>query len=292
MTDYIGRFAPSPTGPLHFGSLIAAVASFLDARAHGGYWLLRIEDLDPPREIAGSAEQIISSLQAHGLLWDGTVWRQSERSAAYRNALAKLQRTGLSYRCDCSRAKLAGNDGIYPGFCRSRDLQVLDNCATRVVVDTDALGFEDVIQGPQSQSLAGEVGDFIVRRRDGLFAYQLAVVVDDAGQGVNHVIRGADLLGSTPRQIYLQHCLGLPTPVYGHIPLATNKLGQKLSKQNLAQGLDNDAALGNLLAAMQFLGQELPVQSFTSPAQLLEWATGRWRRQLIPRQGALSCNQS
>ena len=288
MGHYIGRFAPSPSGPLHFGSLIAAVASYLDAKAHRGQWLLRIDDLDPPREVTGASQQIIASLQYHGLEWDGDICWQSQRSEAYLSALEQLDRAGLCYACDCSRATLAATAGVYPGHCSKRHLQALPGRATRIRVGSKAIEFYDLIQGPQSQRLDRDVGDFVVQRKDGLFAYQLAVVVDDAAQGINHVIRGADLLDSTARQIYLQQRLGLPTPIYGHFPVATNSEGQKLSKQNLAQGLDDRTAIDNVRAALHFLGQELPSRHLTEPRQLLQWATLRWQRYKIPRRVAIT----
>lgn len=284
MTDYIGRFAPSPSGPLHFGSLIAALASYLDARAHNGRWLLRIEDLDPPREVPGSAQQIISSLSEHGLEWDGPICWQSHREQAYQEADKALQRAGLCYRCDCSRNQLAASNGRYQGYCRERNLAPDSDAATRIKVGDASVAFQDIVQGPQHQNLAETVGDFIIRRKDGLYAYQLAVVVDDAASSVNHVIRGADLLDSSPRQIHLQQCLGLPTPVYGHLPLAINQQGQKLSKQNLAEALDSARVIENLEAALRFLGQAATPRRYRRPADLLNWAREHWRRQGIPRQ--------
>jgi glutamyl-Q tRNA(Asp) synthetase len=284
MGHYIGRFAPSPSGPLHFGSLIAAVASYLDAKAHSGQWLLRIDDLDPPREVAGASRQITTSLRHHGLDWDGDICWQSQRSAAYLAALAQLDQAGLCYPCDCSRTTLAAYAGIYPGICSERCLQPLPGRATRIRVRPELIEFCDLIQGPQSQRLDRDVGDFVVQRKDGLFAYQLAVVIDDAAQGISHVIRGADLLDSTARQIYLQQRLGLPTPVYGHFPVASNSEGQKLSKQNLARELDNGTAVDNILAALHFLGQELPAERIAEPRQLMQWATLRWQRHKIPRR--------
>lgn len=279
--DYIGRFAPSPSGPLHFGSLVAALASFLDARTHGGLWLLRIEDLDPPREIAGAAQQIIQSLRDHSLVWDGEICWQSQRHYTYRAALEQLQRADRCYYCDCSRAMLAVNAGIYQGHCRQRGLAGDSGCACRIRVDEQTIAFDDIFQGHQSQRLDREVGDFVLKRKDGLFAYQLAVVVDDAWQGINHVIRGTDLLDSTERQIYLQQQLGLATPVYGHIPLATNAEGQKLSKQNLAPAIDSRSALDNLRDALAFLGQAPPPAACANPGQLLAWAIPHWRRENV-----------
>ncbi len=280
---YVGRFAPSPTGTLHLGSLIAAVASYLDAKAVGGRWLLRIEDLDPPREVAGSAEAIIASLLAHGLHWDGEILWQSERTARYEAALAQLAGRGQVFHCNCSRARLAELGGRYDGHCRRRPPGAMDACAIRLIADDVTIAFEDALQGPQRQRMNRDVGDFVIRRRDGIFAYQLAVVVDDADQGITHIVRGADLLQSTARQIYLQGLLQLPSPQYAHIPLLANKLGQKLSKQNLAPPLDDRHPGGNLRAALAFLGQPAPPSDITQPGELLSWATQCWQLTAVPR---------
>jgi glutamyl-Q tRNA(Asp) synthetase len=288
MQHYVGRFAPSPSGPLHFGSLIAAVASYLDAKYHHGDWLLRIDDLDPPREVAGAAQQIIASLRDHGLDWDGEICWQGQRAAAYSTALAELEKAGHCYGCDCSRAQLAGSDGIYPGNCRERGLHSQPGCATRIRVNSQSIVFNDLIQALQCQRLDRDVGDFVVQRKDGLAAYQLAVVVDDAAAGITHIIRGADLLDSTARQIYLQQLLQLPTPIYGHFPVASNGEGQKLSKQNLARGIDSNSSLDNVLAALRFLGQKPPQGDIGNTRQLLQWAAPRWRRDTLPRGLAIA----
>ena len=287
MPHYVGRFAPSPSGPLHFGSLVAAVASYLDAKHHHGDWLLRIDDLDPPREVAGAWQQIIASLRDHGLDWDGDICWQSQRRAAYDKALVQLQSADHCYDCDCSRAQLAGYDGIYPGHCRKRGLHSQAGCATRIRVNSRAIMFNDLFQAQQYQRLDRDVGDFVVQRKDGLTAYQLAVVVDDADAGITHIIRGADLLDSTARQIHLQQLLQLPTPIYGHFPVASNLQGQKLSKQNLATGIDSNSALDNMLAVLRFLGQELPRVNITSTRQLLAWTAPRWQRHSVPRGEAI-----
>ncbi|SIT66070.1 glutamyl-Q tRNA(Asp) synthetase [Ectothiorhodosinus mongolicus] len=283
---YRGRFAPSPTGPLHLGSLISALASFLDARAHKGAWLVRIEDLDPPREQAGAVEAILDSLHAHGLQWDEGPLYQSSRQVAYQEALQQLKQQNTLFACGCSRADIAsaasrhGPEGpIYPGTCR-QGLNGDDGGRTlRLKVGDACISFIDRQQGLCQQSLADEVGDFVLRRADGLMAYQLAVVVDDAWQGITHVVRGHDLLLSTPRQIYLQQCLGLPTPHYLHHALIRGADGDKLSKQTGASALDNKQAMDNLRLAMAFLGLKESADGITpNLTQSLEWATDEWRR--------------
>ena len=257
---YIGRFAPSPTGPLHFGSLVACLASYLDARAQRGQWLLRIEDVDSTRCKPEHADNIIATLAAFGFRWDGDVRVQSRQTARYDAALSQLAESGSVFACACSRKEIAdsavaGIDGpVYPGTCRHGHIPEAGN-AVRLRVTADRLCFTDRVQGEICQQLAHEVGDFVLKRRDGLFAYQLAVVVDDADQGVTHVVRGADLLDSTARQIYLQHALALPTPAYLHIPVVTNTDGQKLSKQTLAAAIAPAEASRQLCRALTFLGQ-------------------------------------
>ncbi len=288
---YVGRFAPSPTGPLHFGSLAAAVASWLDARAAGGEWHLRIEDVDAPRTVPGAEDAILRALEALGLAWDGPVVRQRERSARYAQALAALRERGLVYRCRCSRREIAdsgtlGLDGVvYPGTCRNLGLGPGVEGADRFRVDDSPVRFEDRLQGPQSQRLARDIGDFVVRRRDGLFAYQLAVVVDDADLGVTDVVRGADLMDSTPRQIALQRALGFATPRYLHIPVATRG-GEKLSKQTLAPALDAREGSRLVARALEFLGQEVPDRGLPA-GPMLEAAAGRYAPSAIPRARAL-----
>ncbi|MCB1649289.1 MAG: tRNA glutamyl-Q(34) synthetase GluQRS [Gammaproteobacteria bacterium] len=280
---YIGRFAPSPSGPLHFGSLVAALASFLDARAQGGRWLLRMEDLDPAREPPQAAASILRSLEAFGLHWDGEVLYQSTRLEAYRDALKQLRALGLIYTCDCSRQDVQAMGGVYDGRCRARTEAVVHG-ALRVKVADETITFNDLIQGPQAQQLLHECGDFVVLRKDGLFAYQLAVVVDDAFQGISHVVRGVDLLDSTARQIYLQRCLGETTPQYAHIPVAVNADGQKLSKQHFARAIDDADPVPQLLQSLQFLGQApAPELREASTEELLHWAIGHWDIQAVPK---------
>ena len=264
MKHYCGRFAPSPTGPLHFGSLVAALGSYLDAKAHRGEWLLRIEDLDPPREMPVAASQIIETLAACGFTWDGEIVHQSARNAAYRNAFEHLRNGGMVYPCACTRREIA--DSIthqidvaerapaYPGTCRSGLPPGKKARAWRIRVPDANVEFHDRLRGPVSQNLAHDAGDFVLLRADGLWAYQLAVVVDDAFQGVTDVVRGADLLASTPRQIFLQQCLGVPTPRYLHLPVVVNALGEKLSKQTGAQAVETSETQSLLREAFAFLG--------------------------------------
>jgi glutamyl-Q tRNA(Asp) synthetase len=253
VSGYRGRFAPSPTGPLHFGSLLAAFASWLRARQARGVWLIRVEDLDPPREVAHAAQAQIDLLHEFGLVSDEPVVHQSERSALYESALAQLCARELAFPCNCSRSELAEQHGIHR-FCIEKPPD--RPAAFRARVPDIELGFDDLLQGPQRQSLAREVGDFVLRRVEGYYAYQLAVVVDDAAQGITEVVRGADLLDSTPRQIWLQQQLGLPTPAYLHLPLALDRSGAKLSKSRKALALDRDERLHALRLAWTFLGQD------------------------------------
>ena len=283
-----GRFAPSPTGPLHFGSLIAAVGSFLEARRQDGEWLLRIEDVDAPRTAPGATAAILRALERHGLLWDGPVIQQSQRIAHYQEALERLLGSGLAYPCTCTRRELAsgprGRDGapIYPGTCRSGPHRLGRPPALRLRVTNASLTFQDAIQGEYRQQLERDVGDFVLRRADGVFAYQLAVVVDDAAQGVTHVVRGADLLDSTPRQIYLQRLLGLSTPDYAHLPVVVDARGDKLSKQTGAPPLDERRVGPTLTAALRFLGQRPPPELATEPvATIIAWAVAHWDLTLV-----------
>ena len=284
---YVGRFAPSPTGPLHFGSLVAALASWLDARAAGGIWRVRMEDLDRPRTQPGAAEEILRQLTAIGLAWDGEVLRQSGRDAAYGVALEALSRAGATYPCGCTRREIEDStlapDGarIYPGTCRDGLAPRRAPRATRVRTDPAPIAFVDRVQGPQSQSVEREVGDFVLRRADGLAAYQLAVVVDDAAQGITDVVRGADLLDSTARQILLQRLLGYPRPAYLHVPVAVSADGEKLSKQTGAPA----AGAADVPRALAFLGHAPP--SGLDLRTTLDWATMHWNPARIPRARSL-----
>ena len=286
--NYVGRFAPSPSGPLHFGSLVAALASYLDAKAHGGQWLVRIEDVDETRCKPQYADDILRTLQGFGLRWDGEVIYQRLRKARYEQALTDLTLRGLTYACICSRREIAdsavsGLEGpVYPGTCRHAH-HPMDAHAMRVITNDAQLGFTDRVQGAVEQRLQSALGDFIIRRRDQLFSYQLAVVVDDADQGITHVVRGADLIDSTPRQIHLQQLLALPTPQYLHIPVVTNSAGQKLSKQTLAHGLTQGEALMLLRRALRFLGQPLHADAEKqAPAAMLSAAASAWSASAIP----------
>lgn len=288
---YRGRFAPSPTGPLHFGSLVAAVGSFLDARANGGAWLLRIEDLDRPRCITGAEDNIKRTLDALGLHWDGEILRQSERDAAYADALTQLQQQNMVYGCACTRREiadsaLAGIDGpVYPGTCRNGLPSGREARAWRVRTDSQRISFEDAVQDRIEHDLAQQVGDFVLKRADGLFAYQLAVVVDDAAQGITDIVRGADLLDSTTRQIHLQRLLGLPVPLYAHLPVAVNAAGEKLSKQTLAAAVDVHAPVPLLNRVLEFLGQAR-IEDCDAHDLAAFWPAtiANWRLDRVPQQ--------
>jgi glutamyl-Q tRNA(Asp) synthetase len=292
---YIGRFAPSPTGPLHFGSLVAAVASYCDAKANAGQWLVRMEDVDKPREVAGAADGILRTLAAFGFEWDeedfgSKILYQSQRNAIYSAAFESIQEH--VYPCICTRKEIAdsshtqGIDGlIYPQTCRKTPaLEPNIHAAYRAVVLDENITFCDAIQGEITQNLARDVGDFILKRKDGLFAYQLAVVVDDATQGVTHVVRGADLLDSTPRQIYLQKLLGFTTPQYAHVPVATNLAGEKLSKQTLAKAIAPESASLLVFQALQFLGQHPPLEMKNATLDdVWRWAILNWQLDNVPK---------
>jgi len=285
---YIGRFAPSPTGPLHFGSLLAALASFLDARANQGKWLMRVEDLDPPREPAGSAELILQQLQDLGMDWDGEVLYQSSRLDAYEEVLAKLQDQDFCYPCDCTRPQIREMGLVYDGSCRERSIPPEKPYALRLKTDALEIGFADAIQGYFAQQLKTEVGDFVIRRKDELFAYQLAVVVDDEFQNITHVVRGWDLLDSTPRQIYLQRVLNYQEMSYAHIPIIVDERGQKLSKQAFAPSIQTDRATEAIYKALTFLGQAPPAEiTKESPASQLQWAIANWDIQAVAKVGSL-----
>ncbi|MCF7980653.1 MAG: tRNA glutamyl-Q(34) synthetase GluQRS [Pseudomonadales bacterium] len=273
---YIGRFAPSPTGPLHFGSLVTALASYLDAKKNQGQWLVRMENIDPPREQPGADKLILQALEAHGLEWDSTVLFQSSRLTAYQEIIDYLLERDLAYFCHCSR-QLLKEDSIYPGFCRNRKLNRRNKMAIRIRVSPERIQFEDEIQGIQSQQMDQEIGDFVIFRKDCLVAYQLAVSADDAYQKISKVVRGQDLLSSTSRQIYLLRTLHHSAPQYAHIPIITNTQGQKLSKQNLASPLDLRHRASNLYRALIALGQHPPKELATTKIEtILHWAMTHW----------------
>jgi glutamyl-Q tRNA(Asp) synthetase len=315
---YRGRFAPSPTGPLHFGSLVAAVGSYLDARSQRGQWLLRMEDIDAPRCSPAWADDILRTLEMFGLHWDGeVVWQQGAgQQAAYREALAQLKLDGQVFACACTRRELADSqlaaDGavLYPGTCRAglpagktarawrvrvdfvphgKGVKKEGNAAAgtprTATRDSSCIVFDDAVQGRIQSNLITGLGDFIVCRADGFFAYQLAVVVDDAAAGITHVVRGADLLVSTPRQIFLQRCLGVPMPHYAHLPVAVNAAGEKLAKQTLAKPLDKADPGRAIHAALQFLGQQPPPELATAQLDdIWSWAKAHWQLQRVPKK--------
>ena len=293
-SPYRGRFAPTPSGALHFGSLVAAVASYVDARAAGGQWLVRIEDLDPPRERPGAADDILFTLDRLGLHWDGPVLRQGTRYDAYLAALERLQREGRLRNCSCSRAALsllsqnarreAGEDFYHPATCLSGPAGGMSAQALRFRVPDRDVAFRDRVQGTVRVNVAGTVGDFVLKRKDGLYAYQLAVVVDDEEQGITDVVRGADLLHSTPRQILLREALGLRGMEYMHVPLVVTAGGLKLSKSSDAPRLAAAAPAMQIAAALEFLGQHLPGNLSAAGAdEVLGWAVSNWHPERVPR---------
>ncbi len=286
MPPYRGRFAPSPTGPLHPGSLLAAFGSWLLARHAGGAWLVRVEDLDPPREVPGAADGQLAALAAFGLHSDEPVQRQSERGARYQAALDRLLADGRAFACHCSRADLAASGGIHR-HCVARAARS-DPAIRLRVPDGSTVAFDDGLAGRIEQDVAGEVGDFVLKRADGFWAYQLAVVVDDAEQGITDVARGADLLDSTPRQILLQRALGLPTPNYQHLPLVLDEHGEKLSKSSAAMPVDASDPLPALRRAWQALGQDPAVlRASANVDSLLRTAAGNFRPQRLPAQPSM-----
>ena len=291
---YRGRFAPSPTGPLHFGSLVAAVGSYLQARSQGGEWLVRMEDIDPPREMKGAADDILRTLEAFGFEWDGELLYQRSRSEAYRDALNQLDHANTLYGCVCSRKEIAdsssaGIEGpVYPGICRRTPINASGVRAWRVRTEGAHIHFEDRWQGVVERDIARDFGDFVVRRADGLFAYQLAVAVDDAAQGITEVVRGADLLESTPRQIHLQQLLGVPTPDYAHLPVVLNERGEKLSKQTYAAPVDRIDPLPALFAAAVFLGHTPPPEMRDGDIESFwRWSIEAWNPERVPRKRGL-----
>lgn len=281
---YVGRFAPSPTGDLHLGSLYTATAAYLQARACHGRFLVRIDDLDRPREVPGAADRILAMLEAFGFEWDGPVLRQSEHTDRYQDALRLLRAQGRLFACDCSRSRLA-NAAAYPGSCRSRSPGTIgEPCAWRVRVNPAPIRLNDRLQGGFERDLTRHGGDFVVRRRDGIVAYVLGVVIDDAAQGVTEVVRGADLLESTPQQIHLQSLLSLPTPSYAHLPVLTEPDGAKLAKSRRTSHLNSLAPVDELTQVFALLGLDPPAgMSEGSLADAWTWALTRWRLSRVPK---------
>ena len=287
---YRGRFAPSPTGPLHFGSLVAALGSYLEARTRNGVWLVRIEDIDPPRVDPAATGKILRALEACGMHWDGAIAYQSSRTDAYHAAVHALRQRGMVYPCACSRREvtdsaLAGIEGpVYPGSCRAGMPRDRKARALRIRTDGARVEFVDCLQGMIAHDLAACAGDFVVYRADRVYAYQLAVVVDDAEQGITDIVRGADLLDSTPRQIHLQRLLGLPQPRYLHLPVAVDRSGEKLSKQTRAAPIDCARPAAALVDALRFLEQDPPERLRAAGAHdVLAWALENWRIERVPR---------
>jgi glutamyl-Q tRNA(Asp) synthetase len=280
----VGRFAPSPSGDLHLGSLYTAAASYLDARAAGGRWLVRVEDLDVPRVVPGSAAGILRALRQFGFEWDDEVVNQSDRTERYAVALEALRARRLTFECSCSRSQLADEDR-YPGHCRKSPLMPDGPTATRLRVDSGRVKFTDRIQGSFRQDVAAAVGDMVLRRRDRIFAYVLAVVVDDDAQGTTHVVRGADLLDNTPRQIYLQRLLELDTPVYAHVPVLTEPGGKKLAKSARSVQLDLGSAGAQLLTVFDLLNLSPPAELSGAPiGEAWAWAIARWNVNDVPKR--------
>lgn len=286
---YVGRFAPSPTGPLHVGSLCTALASYADAKHAGGEWLLRFEDVDEHRTVNGAREKIMQQLAFYGFEWDREVAIQSQRKALYRAALERLVQEGRVFVCKCSRKDLSAEplnisgEPFYPGTCKDKNYADFGHVGLRFHAPEGVTKWTDLHFGPQKQTLKTDVGDFVVRRTDGLFSYQLAVVVDDAEQGVTRVVRGADLLTSTARQIALQKALKLPTPEYLHIPIIVNGRGEKLSKSTFSAALSATAPVPVLLTAWKLLGQTPPEANFSQPRDFLQYAAEHWDIKKLPR---------
>ncbi|MCP3673375.1 MAG: tRNA glutamyl-Q(34) synthetase GluQRS [Gammaproteobacteria bacterium] len=278
MNTYRGRFAPSPSGPLHFGSLIAALGSWLDARHHKGKWFVRIEDIDPPREIAGAADNILATLENFGLIWDGQVTYQSENQHHYQQVLLQLFDEQEVYRCTCTRKQIQSSNGIYTNFCRDKQHSSKTDHSLRLKIHQPVTSFEDCYHGHYNTALHSASEDFIVKRKDGFYAYMLAVVVDDIEQQITHVIRGADLLETTSQQLYLFKLLKYSLPIFGHLPVATNNQGLKLSKQNYAPSIADAPVNETLWLALNFLKQSPPIElRKENTSLLLDWATQHWQ---------------
>jgi glutamyl-Q tRNA(Asp) synthetase len=293
---YIGRFAPSPTGSLHLGSLYTALASFLDAKAQQGLWLLRIDDLDTPRNAAGSVDSILKTLDTLALQWDSSVYFQSDNLDAYHDVLATLQRDKHIYPCTCSRKTITANltenasiDVVYPNTCRNNPFPCSAPHALRIKTDDRVVSFDDRLQGVVSHHLATQHGDFILKRKDHIIAYQFAVVIDDDRQGVNHVVRGMDLLDSTPKQIYVQQVLGLNTPNYLHVPIITDAQGFKLSKQTGAQPVGLKTPAQVIFKLLDLLKQHPPAELYNVPTtELIDWAIAHWNPSTLKNSRAIA----
>ena len=286
-----GRFAPSPTGPLHFGSVVAAVASYMQAKSQHGKWLVRMDDIDTPRNQVGADSSILKSLEILGLCWDDEVLFQSHRQEAYQEALDLLSGKNLLYRCTCTRKQLQGK--AYPGTCRDKGHRAEQQHSLRVLSNQQAINLNDEIQGHFQQSLEIEIGDFIVHRADGLVAYHIATVVDDAYQNITEIVRGADLLGSTPRQIYLQEILDYNIPAYAHLPVAVDKQGYKLSKQYHATPIDDEDPVTTLILALDFLGQQPDkLLAQETVEEIIQWGIKHWSLEKIPRRDSIKVESS
>ena len=289
--NYIGRFAPSPTGPLHLGSLYTALASYLDAKANQGLWLVRIEDLDPPREQTGASQTILDTLYAHGLHWDGKVLYQSQRHTIYQQNIDTLLQKKHAFACDCSRKQLKHYQGFYSGLCHNKTKRTMMDKAIRLKTNQSQQTFTDHILGPQISPKVPDnlFNDFVIKRRDGLFAYQLAVVIDDIEQGISHIVRGSDILDSTFKQMYLYASLHTPLPAYYHLPVLNQSNGQKLSKQNLAPAINNLDAINNLLHCLTLLGQITPPVSQQNRVEdIIHWAKDHWDKSKITAKISIS----
>lgn len=280
LPPYRGRFAPSPTGELHLGSLAAALASCLQARQNHGEWLVRIEDIDPPREVAGATSKILQALESHGFAWDGPIVYQKDRQRVYEEIVDHLLTRNLAYPCGCTRRDMmmgANGNLIYPGNCRNKPVQGKPPRSVRLRTDNHPIRFNDALQGPYEQRIESTTGDFVIRRGDGLYAYQLAVVVDDAWQEITEVVRGMDLIDSTPRQVHLFACLNLKPPNYAHIPVITGPDGKKLSKSARSAALDPHTPGENVWLALDLLHQKPPLAlRKATPGTLWEWALANW----------------
>ncbi|GMR16420.1 MAG: tRNA glutamyl-Q(34) synthetase GluQRS [Gammaproteobacteria bacterium] len=290
-SSYRGRFAPSPTGPLHFGSLVAAVGSYLQAKHQNGEWFVRIDDIDPPREQKGAADDILKTLEAFGFEWDQSVLYQSSRLKHYQEVVDHLIKQQLAYPCSCSRTSILKKTGqtkgetIYPGFCRNRPLKKSSEYSIRLNCNNALIRFNDPVQGKQTINLDKQVGDFIIQRRDQLFSYQLASGLDDAEQGITEVVRGADLLSCTPSHLHVQHVLNLPSPQYCHLPIALNDAGQKLSKQNHAKAIFARESAELLYKTLKFLGQMPSIHLMKANQEdIWSWAKTHWQLERVPKK--------